>query len=155
MRQIKCEILDVKVINILRAVEQDNTAILRYVQKDQDTAARPDPKKISGQIKSCEAKIEKLAASLALASGSAATKYIIAEMERLDLEIQALNREYTIAASEERKRSAAQVSTQERAKIISEKMRNFDGFTAAERNAIAREVIKKCVWDGETLYVEL
>ena len=155
MRQIKCDILDAKVINILRAVEQDNTAILRYVQKDQDTTAGPDPKKISGQIKSCEAKIEKLAASLALASGSAATKYIIAEMERLDLEIQALNREYTIAASEERKRSAAQVSTQERAKIISEKMRNFDGFTAAERNAIAREVIKKCVWDGETLYVEL
>lgn len=82
-------------------------------------------------------------------------KYIVAELERLDLELQALKREQAIALSEDRKRSAAQQSVQERARAISEKLKNFDEFTATEKNAIAREVLKKCTWDGESLFIEL
>lgn len=156
MSMIKCEALDEKVLEVFKSIQADKTTIYRFAKaKKKDNFSGTDPAAASARVKACEDKIEKLTASLALASGSTAMKYIVAELERLDLELQALKREQAIALSEDRKRSAAQQSIQERARAISEKLKNFDKFTATEKNAIAREVLKKCTWDGESLFIEL
>ena len=156
MRMIKCEALDDKVLEIFKSIQADKTTIYRFAKtKKKDDFSGTDPAAASARVKACEDKIEKLTASLALASGSTAMKYIVAELERLDMELQALRREQAIALSEDRKRSAAELSVQERARAITEKLKNFDEFTATEKNAIAREVLKKCTWDGESLFIEL
>ena len=155
MGQIKCELLDEKVMEIFKSIEQDKAAIYRFAKAQEKDTQRKDPKIAAANVRACEAKIEKLAASLAMAGESSAVKYILAEMERLDMELQALKREQALAQSEERRRNAAQISIRDRAIAISEKMKHFEEFTDTERNAIARKVLQRCVWDGETLFIEL
>ena len=55
--------------------------IYRFVQKSD--LPLPDIKTINNKISSIELRIGRLASSLALADGSAASKYIVAEIERI------------------------------------------------------------------------
>ena len=34
-------------------------------------------------------------------------------------------------------------------------LNDFDSFSADERNEIAKNVLKECTWDGETLFIML
>lgn len=149
--QIKIEILDEKVINIFQEIEHDPETILQYAS----TAVRPmaDPHSIDRSISSCESKIQRLAASLALNENSTASKYIVKEIEQLDQELQKLRAKQIELSIQNRQNQAGIKSCQERAVEIGNLIRNFETFTAAERNEIARNVISKCTWDGETLFV--
>lgn len=90
-KQIKVDIIDQKLLNTLHSIESDPSMIFCFVQKKE--LPLPDIKTINNKISSVESKISKLASSLALADGSAASKYIVAEIERLDSDLQFLKRE--------------------------------------------------------------
>lgn len=94
-------------------------------------------------------------AALADADGSSAAKYIVAEIERMDLELQALKRERDIAVSEERARGLAKKTAEAKAAEISRLIHGLDGFSDVERNEIVRSVVKSCVWDGKRLFISL
>lgn len=153
--QIKTELLDQKVLDIFSEIEQDHTAIFRYASNSTEICESSNPAAIQNKIASCEARIGKLTASLALSDNSTAQKYIISEIERLDLELQALRHEYSVSVTERRKIKTAQKTADDKAREISRLLHDFDNFTAAERNAIVRDVVKECIWDGETLSVTL
>ena len=148
--QIKIEILDNKVLEIFRNIEHDPSIIYKFVRNTPENLG-PDLKTIASKITSCEAKIGRLAGSLALAENSSVTKYIVAEMERLDLDLQALKRERNIAVTEERKRTATQKSTHEKIIEITKFIRGLEGFSPEERNNIVKDVLKECIWDGKEL----
>ena len=154
MGQIKCDLLDEKVLSLFREIAADPAMIQKFV-KAETPADGPDLKAAQARVSSCENKIGRLAASLALAEDSAASKYIIAEMERLDMELAALKREASFAEMENHKAAAqakdAKVTAAEIAKLI----HGLEGFDDKERNAIARAVIQECVWDGERLFITL
>lgn len=153
--QIKIELLDEKVISIFRSIESDPSVIYKYLETSNDVSAVATPAQISGKISVCESKIGRLASSLALAENSSAAKYILAEMERLDLELQALKREQSIAISNEYQKRIEKKTAAEKTTEISRLIRNFDCFSSVEKNAIVRDIVKSCIWDGERLVLTL
>ena len=154
MRQIKIDVLDNKVLDIFQEIAADPGQIRKYAVTTSHSAF-VDISAISAQIRQTEDKIGRLAAALALAENSTASKYIVAEMERLDLNLQALNREKGLAAAENRKQKAAVKNAEAAAAEISRLIHNLETFTATERNEIVRSVVKECVWDGTELKIML
>lgn len=154
MRQIKMDVLDNKVLDIFREIAADPAQIKKYAASATPSVPA-DINAISAQIRQIEDKIGRLAASLALAENSTASKYIVAEMERLDLNLQALNREKGLAAAENRKYKAAIRDTESAASEIARLIHGLETFNAAERNEIVRSVVKDCVWDGVELKITL
>jgi len=154
MRHIKCEILDDRVLEVFRGIAADPDLIQKYVERS-EPAAGPDLAAINQKIAAQERKIEKLAASLALADGSSAARYIISEMESLDAGLSSLRQEATAAEAAVREKRAAAASAKEKAEEIRRLISGLDGFTPKERNEIVRSVVKSCAWDGETLFLSL
>lgn len=150
--QVKIDVLDKKVLDIFRSIEQDPRLIQQYAAQLSPQNA-PDIPAISKNISSTEAKIRRLAGSLALHNDSAASKYIIEEMERLDAELATLKQERLMALSQERLDRIKYKSLEEKAAEISALLNDFDSFTSSERNEVAKKVLSQCVWDGETLFL--
>lgn len=154
-RQIKCELLDQKVLELLQSIKRDPGVIHKFAENNVDMLNGPDPKVLASKISTCQTRIDRLVSSLSLAADSSAQKYILAELERLDLEIQALRREHNLALTAERNRTRQQQDTFSKVSEISRLIGDMDSFSASEKNAIVKDVIKKCVWDGESLSIML
>ena len=75
----------------------------------------------------------RLAASLALAEDSAASKYIIAEMERLDVELGALKREASLAEMESHRAAASAKDAKATAAEIAKLIHGLEGFDDKEK----------------------
>lgn len=144
---------DQKLHNTLHSIESDPSMIFCFVQKKE--LPLPDIKTINNKISSVESKISKLASSLALADGSAASKYIVAEIERLDSDLQFLKRERAAINIEIKKRDELNESAESKALHIQNVMKGLSGFTAEEKNLIMRDILKECVWDGSELSIVL
>ena len=153
-RMLKCEVLDSQALQIFRRIEADPDVIRQYT-KEETPAALPDLSALQKKIKAQEAKISRLTESLAISENSGATKYIIAEIERQDLELQAMHREIELAKTERRKAELMERTLEDRIREISDLARQMDQLTAAERNAIVKDVVQECTWDGATLRIRL
>lgn len=149
----KIELLDNKVMEVLTSIEHDPELIRTYTENAGSVTI--DIKSIESKVRSCENKISRLTESLSMAEGTAATKYVLSEITRLDLELQALQREHSMAIAENEKQSMARKTAEEKVNDISKLIQGFDDLTSKERNIILREIISKCVWDGETLTLVL
>ena len=103
----------------------------------------------------CQAKIGKLTATLADNAGSIAAKYIVNEIEKLDLEYNSLRKKMLAASADERRAAVQLKNAMEKREEINRLLENFENFSAAERNQIAKDVLTECVWDGETLFLKL
>jgi site-specific DNA recombinase len=152
-KQIKIEILDNKVLEIFSRISQDPSLVHNYVKKHVAPVSHGDPAEINKKINACKTRIGRLTESLSESSGSSAAKYIVTEIERIDLEIQVLSREYAAAIMAQKKSKQEVKSSEDIVSEISDFIANFDNFTAKERNDIVKDVIKECVWDGTTLSV--
>lgn len=153
MSDIKTDILDNAVLDIFREISLDEQSIYKYMSVSHCTPI--DTKSISASIKNIELKIEKLMDALMVAENSAASKYVIAQIEKLDKEKglkQNALLEARKAESESLNIAKNAASTRNSIKML---LKNFDNFTDVQRNAIARDIIKSCVWDGETLHLTL
>jgi len=152
--QIKCELLDEKVLEVFRCIEADPKLIEQYVAKSESKKSA-DSKKLQSKISATEEKIGRLAASLALAENSTASKYIISEMENLDSELRELKQKKAAAEADRRKEISEEKNNSEKVKKIFSFIKGIDNFTAEERNEIVRSLVKECRWDGETLFILL
>lgn len=152
--QIKTEILEEKVLDVFRSIESDPSLIQKFVSSDTPDKT-VDIKSLTAKINSCESKISRLTASLSLSESSTAAKYIVSEIEHLDLELQALKRERNIASAENRKVEESAKRTDKILLEITHLMQGLDGFEASERNMIVRGIVKSCVWDGKELSITL
>lgn len=150
---IKTELLDEKVIEIFRNIKADPSLIDSFVKKS--NVKKLDLTDIKKQITSTSKKIETLASSLALSKDSVAAKYIIAEMEKLDSQLDQLHHRELDAAALIRESRNYEKRAQEKVNDIKNLIENFDRFTAAERNDIIKAVVSECIWDGETLSLRL
>lgn len=156
MGHIKTDVLDNKVLDIFKQIKKEPAAILNYIKFSPD---RRDVKKeranIERNIAIANAKIENLTATLADSKDSAAMKYILQAIERNDKEINMLNRQLTDLQAIERSSRNGELDVIEKQKQISNFIDDFSSFSADEQNAIAKDVIKKCTWDGEKLFILL
>ena len=153
-KQIDTKIIDEKALEVFRKITLDHKLILRYLEVA-PASSDSDLKDLSSKIARYEMKIGKLTSSLADAEGSSAAKYIIGEIERLDLDMQALKRERNIAALKERSIALAKKSAEEKALEISRLIHGLEGFSDVEKNEIVRNVVKRCTWDGKQLFISI
>lgn len=154
MVQIKADILDRKVLDIFRTIQHDPAAIKRYL-KDEGRKTADSTANLRTAMERCQAKISKLATALAANAESTAAKYIVTEIEKLDLEYNSLRKKMLTASAGERRAASQLKSAMEKREEINRLLERFDNFSAAERNQIAQDVLAECVWDGETLFIRL
>ena len=156
MRAIRCEMLDEKVLNILREIKDDPDTAMKYAHlTDKKVSRKIASRNYRAEISNIELKIKKLTSSLSEANGSGAMKYIVKQIEEYDRDMQQIRREEQLHRASERKAKAEVHSVQEKAERIADMVDNFDIKSAAERNSILREVIRECKWDGERLFILL
>ena len=155
MSAIKCDLLDQEVIAIFRRIKADPSIVRKYAAAQAPEEPSADIPVLTKKIAVQSAKIERLAASLAEAENSSAQKYIVAEIERQDLNLAALKRKLKLAKAEKRKADLKGKSLEAKAQEIGNLVRAFDSLSAADRNGIVREVVQECTWDGETLFLKL
>lgn len=155
MSMIKCDLLDDEVVSIFRRIEADPETVKKYAAVDMPQDPGQDIAVLTKKISAQAAKIDRLAASLADAEDSPARKYVLAEIERQDLNLAALKRELELAKTEKRRADVRSQSLEEKTKEIGNLVRAFDALSAKDRNAVVREVVKECTWDGETLFLKL
>lgn len=155
MGMIRCDLLDQEVVGIFRRIQADPAIVRKYAAADQPMDFGSDINVVTKKIAAQTARIDRLAASLAEAENSSAQKYIVAEIERQDLNLAALKRELELAKTEKRKADLKGKSLEVKAQEIGNLVRAFDSLSAADRNGIVREVVQECTWDGETLFLKL
>lgn len=153
--QIKTDILDEKVLDIFRKIERDPNLIRKYATTIPAASEVSNVSALNKQISSTEGKIRRLANSLAAHEDSTASKYIIEEMERLDAVLSKLKQDRLAASHQERLDQLAADNLDDKAAAIADMIRDFDSFSASEKNEVARRVLSRCVWDGETLFLSL
>lgn len=153
MRMIKCNKLDDKVLEIFSEIEADQSVIVKYSEQDQKQDDGAIIKNLERKAAGIRSRIQRLTESLA--DGSAASKYIVAQIETEDLSLAAVNREMDILKAEARRAENDAKTTEGRAQEIAKMMRALSGLSSEEKNGIAKEVIQECTWDGETLFLKL
>lgn len=153
MTYTKCEVLDEKVLDIFREIEINPEAILPYTRAKQPLDTGKQLKDLESKAARIQAKISRLTETLADADGSTAAKYIISQIEKEDLNLSALKREIETAKSAARRNQNAVKSAEEYAAEIARLIRGLEGFSDVERNAIVRELVKECTWDGTNLFL--
>jgi DNA invertase Pin-like site-specific DNA recombinase/regulator of replication initiation timing len=150
--QIKISLLDDKLLSILNDIKCDPSVVKKYIPAIPVSTAESS-RSISAKITACESKIGRLTTAIALNSKSSAVKYMISELERLDLELSLLKRDLSSAKISEQNKQQSERSAEDKAKEIIEFAQNFDNFSATERNSILRNFVSECVWNGSTLSV--
>lgn len=156
MKQIKAEFLDNKVIEIFHQIQKDPQVINSYIQNNADRGDLMFEKKnTEKQISIINEKITNLANALADNQNTAAIKYIIHGIEKLDKELKQSERHLAELQAEERYLKSATENALQKQQQIAEFMDNFKNFTFEERNSIAKDFIKECIWDGKTLFITL
>lgn len=153
-KQIYCEKLDEKVLEVFSNISADPNLIMKYVSDD-DSSDVVDIKKLKRKAATLEGKIGRLAASLALAENSTASRYIISEMEKLDEKLRDIKKQITENEYAQRVADSDKKKKMDKAKVIKEMMDGLSGYSAEERNEIVRSVVKECTWDGDTLFIML
>ena len=103
-------------------------------------------KKADNMINQAKKEIEKLKRDAAMEQKEEARKM------KMDLDKEIKEKKDEIKESEN-KRAAA--SAEESARRIRDLIEKFDGFSAWEKNEIVKDVVRECVWDGETLFLKL
>ncbi len=90
---------------LLQSIKRNPCVIQKFAEQNTEALSGPDPKVLASKINTCQTRIDRLYPRFPWLRYSSAQKYILAELERLDLEIQALRREHNLALAVERKRS--------------------------------------------------
>lgn len=154
MAQVKSDLLDEKVIEIFKEIKHNPSAVKKYL-KDEKKDLHDNSTTIRAAMDRCQNKISKLTATLATNAESAAAKYIVNEIEKLDIEYNSLRKKLLSENAIERRAAAHLKSAMEKREAIIRLLDHFEDFSANERNEIAKDVLKECTWDGETLFIML
>lgn len=151
---VKTAVLDEKVLEIFRGIELDPALINKYIPRSATTA--PDAHRtLTAELEKLEDKIDRLTVSLSENGNSAAAKYIVKEIEKLDLAAADLRRRISEQSSAGRRAAKERADALTKREEVIRLCQHIDELTAAEKNSIAREVIREAVWDNDSLKIML
>lgn len=112
-----------------------------------------DIKSIQDELRETEKSIDNLAASLAQSMGSAASAYIIAQIEKLDTHKRSL--ESNLRAAQRQKAEEGLIRDSEKSihESICTLLDNFDDISYTGKNELVRKIVKSCILDNESLRI--
>lgn len=148
---IKCDILDNKALDIFKKIEADPEAIIEYTSTEKPKDNTKILQSLETQVAHIQTKIEHLTEILCDAEGSSAARYIIAQIEKEDLNLSAARREIEITKAALRHEKNTTRDVKERASQVASLIHGLDGFSASEKNAIVQE----CIWNGNEFFLRL
>ena len=154
---IPCPVLDEIVQNTFDDIAMNPEHIYEYVgnNRPENKPNKNNLKDINKNIKTSERNIKQLLDSLKdVAETSTARKYIIKELEREDLNLQALKREYDETVAEEYRFQEESLSLDNTAKNIQLKMKYFKDMPLEAQREIVNDTIEQCIWDNESLTIK-
>jgi site-specific DNA recombinase len=156
MKMVRVEDLDTKMLDILRRLSLHKELIEQYIKTGPITVTPiRDGNTIKREISNVERKIENLTAALQESEGSSAAKYIISEIEKLDKQIASLNYELRELEFQEEKRREKKENVNVIYSKICTYLKKFDKLPYAAKVKYLQEIIKECVWDGNTLEITI
>ena len=155
MSQISCKLIDDKVLDIFHSISCDPTLIYDFLENGNAQNNEREIRTLQKNIKDIENRISNLSVTLAANSSSAAAKYIVKDIEALDRDLAAKTNRIAMLQAEAVLSKENEKATKIKVEEIANLLKNLDSLTAEERNAIAQKVIKRCVWDGETIFLTL
>ena len=153
MPQISADRLDNMVLDILREIDIDPAKIKAYLPEEPEDTT--DIKAIDKDILNLNNRIAKLTETISTVPDSVATKYLVGQIEKLDLELQMRKRDKAVALSLDREKALKKQTADDKAKEIAKIMKGLEGLASDERNAVMKRIITSCVWDGEVLHLRL
>lgn len=151
---IRVQELDDAVIDILKKIKLDKSLIDNYTAPDIKLLTRK-PSEVRRDITNVENKINNLTAALSNASGSSAMKYIIADIENQDKILSSLRHELIEISATERRAEKNNIAKEEKYKLICEIVDCLDTAEYDEINGLLRDLLKECIWDGESLSIQI
>ena len=152
-RAIKAADVDAAVLDIFRKISVDPKELEKYMERPKQK--NPTHRVARTSLDQIERKIRNLTSALSENGDSAAAKYIVQQLEELDLKAAQLRREIQVAAVENRKAAAAEKSALAKRDEIVRLCQHIEELTPAEQNDIAKAVIKSAVWDNESVKIVL
>lgn len=153
-RIVRIQELDDTVIDILKSISLDKSLIDNYTAPDIKLVTRK-PSDVRRDITNTEKKITNLTTALANASGSAAMKYIIADIEAQDKILSGFKHELMEISAEEKRIDKNNIARDEKYKLICEIINCLDNSDYDEINGLIRELFTECIWDGESLTIQM
>ncbi len=154
-RWTKCTLLDNEVMDTFRKIEANPETIKQYLGDEPVQDNGKNIKELEHRANRIRTKIDRLAESIAGMEESTAAKYIIAKIEKEDLNLAAINRELELAKMDRNRQQSRKKTMEQRVQEIAKLVRGLDGLSSFERNEIVRDVVQECTWDGDTLNLRL
>ncbi len=155
MKMVHVEDLDNLLLNVLKDISLDKKLLNKYMKQDNSSKDLRSTEPIQNEIKTLERKIVNLTTSLQENMNSAAAKYIITEIERLDKQIIGLNYELREAALHQKEVIKKTESIEDIYSKICLYLSKFDSLDYSEKTSFLQDILKECVWDGQNLFITL
>lgn len=149
-------VLDNTVIELLKNIALDKSAIENYVHDDNAiyTCIRSQSD-VQKDIDKLELKMNNLTSALGSNSSSTAAKYIVSEMEKIDKQIVGLKYELMEIESNNRKRAKLRKNTEDKYKMVCHIVDSLETADYDELNGLIKNLFKECIWDGVSLKIKL
>lgn len=150
------DLIDQAVIDILKSIALDKSIIENYVYEDKAIYANVRSRSnIQKDIDDIGSKICNLTSALGSNSESAAAKYLIQEIEKLDKEMVSLKYELMESESAERKHEKHQEETESKYETVCYIVNNLESLEYDELNGLMNDLLKECIWNGVSLKIKL
>jgi DNA invertase Pin-like site-specific DNA recombinase len=151
---IPAKLIDDEAMKVFKSIHVDPFKIKKYVKTDNLKSHPANPERLRKELAAIERKIDRLTLSLSENGQSSAAKYIVKQIEALDIEAGEIRAKISAAALAERRNARKVETAGEKIKLITKLCQHLEEFSIEEQNELAKKVLKSAVWDGETLSLE-
>lgn len=155
MKMVNVDTLDNAICDIIQNISVNKDAMGEYIPKKNNIVPVKSKSKILKEITVLESKIAKLTGNLSYNSSSTAAKYLIAEIEKLDSQIAQCQSELRDASIVEADKESVEKNRDIIFSSVCLLAEQFDGLSFSEKNKALKVLLKKCVWNGTKLQIEL
>ncbi len=155
MNSVDVSKLDDALLELLQELTVNKDKLRTLLHKERPASPVRNQSTVIKEINSVEKKISNLASALQDALGSTASKYIIAEIEKLDKQISGLNyelRELRLIERDSKKIDEDVDILQER---IINYLKVFNNLEYNDKAKFLADLFSECTWDGDELFLRI
>ena len=152
-KTVRCEVVDNAVIDMLRQISTDRTTLAKFVKKD--TPKPVNTKSLKRRLLAIDKQIQKFTLSLLDAEGTAAQKYIIQEINKLDSEKTDINTKLAESSVIDLQTVKEDKHIDELYESIHSLLREFDTLDTFSKNNMIKSIVKEVVVDGDNITLKL
>ena len=153
--------LDAAVTEEIRKLSEDRSEFIRQLEKSKGLIAkdkdgfRDEICRLEHMCEENEKEIKLLLSSLGKANGSAATEYIINQINELHARNEEMRKRADELGRESEGKLLSEAETKQLASRLASFADTFDLMTIEEKRSLLRSSIEKVVWDGQNVHLYL